>query len=495
MVVSRTCQPVDVHRVLARGRLDLVPVSHQHGRWQSPPVRACARASRIVPSAAWATTKRAGPAFAASFEDLFEAVHGCSPSFAAPTRHVVGTPSSRTCLLHVLLAPRRSEAPRCASKRVEERRADARVLQEPAVGDVQELARIRRVEVLFQLAVGNSVGGRDGRGVCRDVVQLCRVREAGDARGRASAGTAGGRPAQMTRTACSQLVPGGLQVQSHAGVPPHGRVHGELVASRVDRDLVAAPRPRDGAVHRELPFELLDIPDVVDALLELSDKTRRDRCHGNAAPLKLRRDEKVMRGNGGRGRLVDADLQVVLGAPPLAQVTVHLGGKVQGPAVHERAAPCLDGREGDPAAGQVELPVFPGLRHVRPRPGIQPPECGVHFARAPVGRSRGHHLGEVEGDHRHAGIQGRVDVADALQVIAVGPVPAFESFLENKERRVGHDPGEAAPCQCQLADGLLGQHGGSLVPAHPADVTGRCQAQAVTAANGRRSPAEGNRAP
>ena len=140
---------------------------------------------------------------------------------------------------------------------------------------------------------------------------------------------------------------GRFQMQPHSRVSADCGVDAEFIAPRMDGDLVAAVAPGDGAMHFELPCELGRVADVVDSLLELPDKSGGKRVDGNTAPTQLARNEKVMRGKRRSGSLVDTDLQVVPVAAFLLQMPVHIPGKVQCAAVHQRAPLGLRRRECD----------------------------------------------------------------------------------------------------------------------------------------------------
>src|SRR5208283_5503786 len=109
----------------------------------------------------------------------------------------------------------------------------------------------------------------------------------------------------------------------------------------MDGDLVAPIAPGNGAMHLELPLELHRVADVVDSLLELPDKTGSKRVDGNTAPRQLGCNEKVVRRKCRSRGLIDADLQVVAVPAFFLEMTVHVPGKIQSAAVHQRAALCL----------------------------------------------------------------------------------------------------------------------------------------------------------
>ncbi len=151
-------------------------------------------------------------------------------------------------------------------------------------------------------------------------------------------------------------------------------------------------------------------------------------------------------------------------------------------SAHRRASTAL---KPDPTAGQFELPALVARTHVLLSAASRAGKRRIHPGSRPPGGRGVHDLGQVEGDHRHPGVQRRVDVPDVLQVITVGAVAALESLLEDEERGVRDDSGKIAVSQGQLADRLLREHRRRLVPSQGADVTGRGQPKPVAAADGR----------
>ncbi len=122
----------------------------------------------------------------------------------------------------------------------------------------------------------------------------------------------------------------------------------------------------------------------------------------------------------------------------------------------------------------------------------KPRELLVDLRCAPLGRRGVHHLGEVQGDHRHAGGERAVDVLDRLQVVPVRAVALLESLLEHKEGRVPHDTGIVASREGELAHGLLGKDGGGIVAGDRAQVSRGGKAQPVAASDRRGARAQGD---
>ncbi len=116
----------------------------------------------------------------------------------------------------------------------------------------------------------------------------------------------GGDDAQRLQPACA----GGLHVEAVAAVAAKEREDSELIASRVDPELVTKA-VRDLCVDCHLALQALPVADVIDSLLELAGEARRDAANRDPAPRELGCEQEVVEGAGGVRRLIDAHFQVV----------------------------------------------------------------------------------------------------------------------------------------------------------------------------------------
>src|SRR5690606_7115289 len=149
----------------------------------------------------------------------------------------------------------------------------------------------------------------------------------GEARGQLVAATIGrealpgardDRPEELSVAPCRDAQrlevarAGRLDVAQSARRARELRIDRQLVRSGVEAELVAAERARDRRVVVQAAPELGAIPAEVDALLERAGEARCDAGERHAVLEELLRADPVLRERGRRGRLVDAELDLVV---------------------------------------------------------------------------------------------------------------------------------------------------------------------------------------
>src|SRR5690606_1780316 len=97
-------------------------------------------------------------------------------------------------------------------------------------------------------------------------------------------------------------------------------------------DLVAE-MASDGGMPVQLRVELREITDIIDALLALPAKPRRQGLEAHAGARQLARDKEMLERAGGRECLIDGDLKIQ--RPALDEALIHFPHELQRLAVNQ----------------------------------------------------------------------------------------------------------------------------------------------------------------
>ena len=133
--------------------------------------------------------------------------------------------------------------------------------------------------------------------------------------------------------------PGGFHVDEVAGKLGGDGIDAELVAARVNAQLVGAEFSRNGGVATEGPLEFVQVADKVHALFESTDEARCKARTDDAQSIQFRRDVIVLVDRGRRLGLVDRHLQLEpRGAGFLRKVLIYLRRVQNRPGILDRRA-------------------------------------------------------------------------------------------------------------------------------------------------------------
>ena len=349
-------------------------------------------------------------------------------------------------------------------------------VEDEAVGDVDELAGVLVGEQLGELRVRKRIQRGDLRKVGGDVIVL-----RGFVKHRQRVGVHLSIERRFLvgdeQHGLQPVGARGLEVEAAPRLAANGGEHGELVRAGVDAQFIAKV-PGDGRVHLQFAIELRKVALVVDALLELAAKARRDGAHVHAQAPELIGDEEVLRRRGGRGRFVDGHLKVRAVALRRGDLfMIDAGGEPHGFGVDQRRLVEFVGVEGDAVA-------LAGVERAIQVERLQLRHGRVERVAIFIGNIAADVLGAVQRDHRIAAAQRIVHFLARFQVIAVGAKARVEALAVDGEADAVQHMLERAVRQRQFADGLLGEHRREFgMRAERADVAGRADAQAVAHAH------------
>ncbi len=372
-------------------------------------------------------------------------------------------------------------------------RAEARAavlvlgLEQQPVSDVQHLAGVVLVHQERQLVVAQVVQRGDAGRIAADVVVLAGLVEV--AHGVVVQRAVERRVVAGDHAHGFQPVGAGrLEMEFALAEFADDREHRELVGSGMDGDLVAQGAG-DLAVLAVVGPERVQVAAVVDALLELAAKARRQAGQLDVVGDQLGSD-KIMGFRRRRcQRLIDRQLEVDRPRARFDQVMVDFGGVADGVAVNEHdAAQGVRVVVQFHVAADADLTVEPVLLQGR---AFVVRDLTVALGDRLVAQVRhvvGDLFGAVERDHGHAALQGHAHFRFGLEMVAVGAETGLVAFLEDGPGGGGQHIVVVAPGQVQLADRLLGQHRENIQIPDRAQMAGGRQTEPVAQPDGHLAP-------